>query len=150
MFVRILGILQTLTKSAPSVHKHSLRQHMNLPVSTNESASTHPPQDAQALSPIVQQNLLHSVVTFLGSCSRRKHSPLLRDALRSVVGILALVLSNLQFDTIPDTLDLLALEKEMLTDVAVNLELDKVVSCNSYLLVNIGYIVYLCKVCKFV
>eukprot|EP00026_Physarum_polycephalum_P001678 Phypoly_transcript_01680.p1 GENE.Phypoly_transcript_01680~~Phypoly_transcript_01680.p1 ORF type:complete len:815 (+),score=170.21 Phypoly_transcript_01680:639-3083(+) len=130
MFVRILGILQTLTKSAPTVHKHFLRKNMNPPIPTNQETAPNP-QDPSSLpsttqpspsttqpssstvqpTPSTHPHLLHSVSTFLGACSRRKHSPLLRDALRSVV----------------DTLDLLALEKEMLADEAVNLELDKAI-----------------------
>ena len=135
MFVRLVGMLQTLTKSASTIHKHSLRQHMNLPVATNTPPTTQ--QNTQQPTQTTQQNLLHSVVTFLGSCARRKNSPLLRDALRSVVGILILRLLyhhhlTTPFDTSIDTLDLLALDKEMHADAAVNLELDKAVSLSTY------------------
>lgn len=101
MFVRILSILQTLTGSAPNEHKHSIRQNMAPPASqqpsttettpspsssSSASSSTNPAEPSTA--PVVAQDLLRSVVSFLGTCSRRKNSPLLRDALRSVVGIM--------------------------------------------------------------
>lgn len=104
MFVRILGILQTLTNKAPSTHKHHLRQNLH--------KSTPPPDpEIEHTTPTVSHDLLQSVVSFLGTCSRKKNSPLLRDALRSVV----------------DTLDLLSLEKELYKGENVNVDLDKAI-----------------------
>lgn len=109
MFVRILSILSTLTASVPNEHKHSLRRNMK--IATPQPTTPTTPTEAST-TPVVSQDLLQSVVSFLGTCSRRKNSPLLRDALRSVV----------------DTLDLLSLEQEMHSSPNVNLELDKTVS----------------------
>lgn len=87
MFIRILGILQTLAR-ATKTHKHNLRRnltHISLPPlvdTANPNAS-----DKNTEKSDTPQTLLHSVVAFLSGCTRRKNSPLLRDALRSVVGI---------------------------------------------------------------
>ncbi len=100
MCVRLLAILQSLTKGAPAMHKHPIRQSLQINVEPSEiaeaSTSKKPIPEKSEKSEKSEseesgkgKNLLHSTTDFLRVCIRRKNSPLLRDAIRLLVGITA-------------------------------------------------------------